>query len=341
MTTIATNRKLINDVKKNNVEPSLLNSLKISESSLRIGKLPALIKHCTMGANQLKAVLFLFSKEDRYEAFKLLVKHFDINLSVLNDSEINQLTVCLAGDPAFDKLLPFKKKNFGILSPAKQNAKKLTSYLIATDSKSNKNNRQNNSQLLNKIVNSRKSMLQELRLPPIKEETKFSIKIRQSNSQLTNKKISFKESKLQDLRLSLLKKAPTLRLNFFKYLETKEFYQSVAKRMSIEEFKNFIEIFPPNDAIKFLNLPFIRDQIEGLQQQNGQISKESFIDLLNYFKPYQKDSVMKQLRPISTNIDTKLVQQGIFKEKIIPKAKQLNRLPDIVTSHNHYIVRTR
>lgn len=291
MTIITASRKLINNVKKNNKESNLVKELKAFNSFLRLRELSELIKRYPLGANQLKAVLFLFPQEDRYSAFKLLVKHFDINLSVLPDSEIKQLSVCLERDPAFNKLLPFEKKNFGIISSTKQNTNSI-------------NTRQNNSQLPSKKANSRKAML-------------------------------------QDLRLSLIKKDPALRLSFFKSLETKNVYQSLATRMNVEELKNFIELFPPNDAIKFLNLPFISDQIEGLQWQNGQLSKESYIDLLNYFKPCQKDSVKKLLRPISANIDTRLLQRGIFKEKIIPKTEQLNKLPDIVASHTHGIARTR
>lgn len=155
----------------------------------------------------------------------------------------------------------------------------------------------------------------------IKKYQEFSIKNKQNNIQLPT---------LQALRLSLIKEDPALRLRFFKSLITNtEFYQTVFKRMNVEEFKNFIEIFPPNDAIKFLNLSFIQ---KSLQQQNGPLSKESFIDLLNYFKPYQHDSVMKLLRPISANIDKKWVQQGIFKGKNISR-EELN-LPDVIASCN-------
>lgn len=104
--------------------------------------------------------------------------------------------------------------------------------------------------------------------------------------------------------------------------------------MNIEEFKNFIELFPPNDAIKFLNSPLIKDQIEGFHRQNGQLSKESYIDLLNYFKPYQKDSVKKLLRPISPIINTKLLNLGIFKERMDEKGECTKRLPDIIASHS-------
>lgn len=67
-----------------------------------------------------------------------------------------------------------------------------------------------------------------------------------------------------------------------------------------------------------MNLSFIQ---KSLQQQNDPLSEELFIDLLNYFKPCQHDSVMKLLRPISANIDKKRVQQGIFKEKKYTKRR--------------------
>lgn len=94
------------NLSKNNTEPSLLRSLKVLEPSFRILKLPELIKHCSFDDNQLKSVLYLFPDANRYAAYKLLVKHFKINLSI-SDSERGDLTFCLSRDPSFNRLLPF------------------------------------------------------------------------------------------------------------------------------------------------------------------------------------------------------------------------------------------
>lgn len=145
---------------------------------------------------------------------------------------------------------------------------------------------------------------------------------------------------LAQLKISIIKLRPELRLDFFRHSKATD-YQAKISRMHVEEFKNFIEIFPPNDAIKFLNLSFISAQIMNFRRPHDQLSKDSYIDLLNYFEPNQKDAVKKLLRPISANIDTRLLRQGIFKEKIMQKTEQPHKFTDMVDSHYHYMDRTR
>lgn len=288
------NRNLLNNIKKNNSELSLLNSLKELKSPFRIGRLPELVKCCQFSSNQLKAVLLLFPKEDRYEAFKLLVKAFASKLSTLTDLEREELSVFLERDPAFNKLLPFAKKNLGGSFPVQKSGKEIACSTITQNIKSNKN-------------------------------------LIKNNKKLTNNKVKNKKLTLEHLRSLLVQTNPISRFNFFKSLEIMKSYQGLMECISIDEFKNFIEVFPRNEAIKFLNLPSIMNQIKGFYGQNIQLSKESYTDLLNYFKPDQRVAVKKLLRPISPDIGT--LQQGIFKEKNESKTKQLSRLPDIVASH--------
>lgn len=301
-------------ITNNKFKPSLLNNLKEMKlhSIYLIGKLTELIDgkklgDCQLLPNQLKAVLFLFPPHDRFQAFKLLVKHYDITLSALSEPLVKELNVCLSRDPAFNQLLPFAKKNFGGIFLAKKNEKKFVSPLIQKETKD----------VINAIIHNTKS--------------------RQGSKQLQTKVVNRKSS-LAQLRLSLTKECPESRLNFYKSLVQEYGIRAIIASLNIKEFKNFIELFPPNDAIKLLNSPLIKDQIEGLHRQNSKLTVESYIDLLNYFKPYQLESVKKLLRPISPNIDKKLVEGGIFKEKIVVKPEDLKRLPDIVAGH---IFRTR
>ena len=300
MTTI-TNDKITHGLLNN------LKELKLHSSGL-IGKLPELIEkkleRCQLLPNQLKAILFLFPKLDRFKAFSFLVKHFDIQFSTLSESEIKELSVCLSQDPAFNNLLPFAKKNFGGVFLAKKNEDKLVSHLIHKETKD--------------VINTVRVY-----------NAKSGQNSNKSKTKVTNRKLS-----LAQLRLSFIQERPESRLNLFKSIVQEYRNQAIIASLNIEEFKNIIELFPSNDAIKFLNFPMIRDRIDGFHRQNGQLSKESYIDLLNYFKPYQKESVKKLLRPICPNIDTKLVDRGIFKEKITEKSEQAKRLPDIVASHN-------
>lgn len=303
---------------KENTKPSLLNHLKKTKASaLRIAKLEMLIRQKELDkfefeSAQLKAVLFLFPKLDRFTAFKRLVNQVDINLSALSEPEIKALTACLSQDPLFNKLLPFDKKNFGGVFPAKQAAKKATLRSVSS--------------VTENLINHRGQ-------PTMSAARQGSKPLLPSNA-ANNKRLS-----LSQLRLSLIKEPPESRLNFFKRLEIKNAYQAKLAVIDLETFKTFIEIFPSNDAIKFLNFPLIRDQVEGLKRQHGQLSKESYIDLVNYFKPYQQDAIKKLLRPISPIINTKYASLGIFKEKIDLKAAWAHQLPDIVASHHRCRIR--
>ncbi len=289
---------------KQNKQQSLLSHLKkIKFSELRILELKKLtkkeIKAFEFKSSQLQAVIFLFPKLDRFNALKLIVKYFDIKLSMLSETEIKALTSCLLNDPAFSNLLPFAKKNFAGIFVAEHKKEMIAPV----------------KQKETKVINTKL------------KNTMFGVHSKQYGS-LSKKKIIFNErpSSLEQLRISIIKLYPEYRLDFFRQSETKNCYQTKVKYMHIEDFKNFIEIFPPKDAIKFLNLPLIRDQIEGLARQNNQLSKESYTDLLSYFELYQKDSVKKLLRPISGNINIKMTQRGIFQDKVRP----LPNLPDII-----------
>jgi hypothetical protein len=293
-----------------NKKPSVLNHLKkIKNSQLRVIELGNIIKKKELNnfefeSTQLKAILFLFPKLDRFNAFKYLVKHFDIKLSELSEPEIKVLTACLSQDPTFNNLLPFDKKIFGGFFPAKQNVKKVTPYTTPKITG-------------NGIYNS----------------CKINTNPRQSSNP-SQAKATNRNLRLAQLRLSFIKELPEFRLNFFRRSEIKDGYQALIASMDLEAFKNFIEIFPPNDVIKFLNFPMIRNQIEGFKRQNSQLTEESYKDLLRYFiENNQKEAVKKLLRPIvSPDINTKLTKQGIFKA-INEKVEYVKSLPDIVASH--------
>lgn len=247
----------------------------------------------------LKAMIMLFPREERYNALKLLKAHFDIRIT---SSQVEELKNCLLQDPAFNNLLPFKQK------------KLLENLLVSQDEKRNISywGQKKGKETANPIRN--KNFMQH---------SKQSLKV-------------FNRNKFLQLKLSITSKSPEARINFFKCSATKNGYQTLIPNMKIEEFKNFIELFPPKDAIKLLNYSMIREQVAGFNRQ-GQLAEQSYIDLLNYFGPYQKDSVKKLLRPISPIINTRLV---IFKERMDKKEELTERLPDIVMS-THMPFRTR
>jgi hypothetical protein len=292
----------------NNINPSLLNDLKkVKNSMSRFSELEKLIKlnelkNYELAPNQLKAILFLFPELDRFNAFERLVKNFNIKLSDLSEPVTNDLNACLSRDPAFNKLLPFAKKNFGGIFLTKQNDEKIVSILKQKEIKDVSN---------------------------ILPRAKPKQSSKQSPSKPANR------NKLSQLRLLMMQECPESRLNFFRCSETKNDYQALIAGMKIEEFKNFIELFPPKDAIKFLNIPLIKNQIEGFHRQNCQLAEDSCKDLLNYFKENdQKGHVKRLLRPIiSPEINKKLTKQGLFKVINEKREHQRETLPDIVSSH--------
>lgn len=291
-----------------NKKLSLLDYLiKTKPSAMRFIGLQDLINKKTpenyeLRPNQLKASLLLFPKESYCNAFKLLVNHFGIKLSAFSESEIEELKVCLSQDRAFDGLLPFAKKNFAGIFPAKQNSKRVIPHIVSK-------------RTLDSSFN----------------VCKHNMDSRQVNN-LPAKFVNRNRTSLVQLRLSFIKECSEERLNFFNRSETKTCYQALIPSMGIEEFKNFIEIFPPHDAIKFMNYSLIKNQIDSFP---GQLTSESYSDLLTHFKgSYQREAVKKLLRPIvSPEINTKLTRQGVFKA-IDEKAECAGKLPDIVASHS-------
>lgn len=271
---------------RQNQQQSLLNHLKrIKFSEIRIIELKKLknqgIKDFAFKLSQLQAILFLFPKLDRFAALKLLVKCFDIKLAMLSETEIKGLTSCLLSDPAFSNLLPFAKKNFGGIFIEERNKEKAVP-------------------LVQKGISSINAKL---------KDTPFDLGSKLSH--LPKKKIVFEKKffSLKQLRIAIIKLNPESRLNFFRQSAIKDNYQRKMMHMPVEDFKNFLELFPPSDAIKFLNLPLIREQIEGLRGQKGQLSIESYVDLLRYFEAYQLTAVKKLLRPISPTININITMK--------------------------------
>jgi hypothetical protein len=309
--TINIKRNSINE--ENITESSLLYSLKKVSTLFRTSELLKLINKKKSETPKLgialKAIIISFPKEERYNALKLLNDNFDIQLT---SAQIEEFKSCLLEDPAFNKLLPFTQKKFLESLLVQQNGEKFVTRLMEKETKD----------VINTALRDTKS--------------------RQINKQSQVKATNRNKLSLAQLRLSIMEECPEsrLRLNFFKRSEIKNRYQAIITSMKIEEFKNFIELFPQNDVIKFLNLPMIRDQIEAFHRQNGQLAEESYKDLLSYFKENnQKESVKKLLRSIvSPDINTKLTKQGIFKT-INTKAECPKRLLDIIASHT--IFRTR
>lgn len=261
------------------------------------------LKNLELKSSQLKAILFLFDTSDRFAALNLLKNNFGIKIQ-LTESDIKELETCLSRDLAFNNLLPMAKKKFW-------------DSFFTTDKKL-------------PDVHSMQNKTQYAKLNSSRVNT-FSNQVNPLKKAIVNRNKPLKRLSLHTVKTH----AKRGRFKFLKNYVKVHGSQSILFK-NIEEFQNFIKIFPPHDAIELLNLPYINDQIKSLQQQKVQLSKESYNDLVSYL---QNDSAKKFLRPISPNADTKLLQPGMFKEK--NSLKLLDSIPDIVTSHNSNRMRVK
>jgi hypothetical protein len=244
------------------------------------------LKNFELKASQLKAILFLFYPTDRFNTLKLLVKNFDVKIQ-LTASDIKELETCLSRDPAFNNLLPFAKKKFW-------------DGFFVKDEK----------------VSDTYSMQQKI----------ASVSFNKLKNPRCNTSPNFQKKVNLPLRLETLKCQQLRgRFKFFENYVKVHGNQTIVFK-DIEELSNFIKIFPQHDAIEFLDLPYIKNQIKAFGQQKARLSEEAYNDLLNHLT---NNSIKKLLSPFSPNRD----KQGIFKEK------QPNRLPDIVSSHNIFKIR--
>ncbi|MGC1854174.1 MAG: hypothetical protein WA659_02195 [Candidatus Aquirickettsiella sp.] len=334
------NENIKNENKENeNKKISLLSSLKKVPTSFRMSELSKLIKREELEIPKwgisLKAIIILFPEGNRYVALERIKDNFDIQLTA---SQIEGLRDCLLRDPAFYKLLPFKQKQFLENLLVQQNDEKPVSRLMQKETKDviNAALRDTKSGQINK-----QSQTKAFRNKLLFDKKKANNEIQCSVSNTPENKITAcKQKKTSQLRLSIISACPSsdLRLNYFKSSEkTRNTYQKISKQMSIEEFKNFIEIFPPRDVIKFLNIPLIENQIQGFRQQRCELNEKSYIDLLRYLAPYQKLDLKKLLIPIiNSETNKKLEKLGIFKEN---KKNCINLLPDVIPSNKTF--RTR
>ncbi len=228
------------------------------------------LKSFELKAAQLKAILFLFAPSDRFQALNRLKNNFDVKVH-LTANDIKELEICLSMDRAFTKLSAFsQKKIWNDFYPKQETL--LNVPLIQNKNKSN-------------------TKLKNFKLPIVNQVSRNFKRIQAPQL------ISIDIIKSKQIRL---------RFEYFKnYIKAHSHRVVVFK--DIEEFVRFIKVFPPHDAIEFLNLTYIKSQVKDLQQQNLQFTKEAYSNLLNYL---QNDSVKKLLRPISPYKEPKCLNAG-------------------------------
>jgi|GEM_PF-1533825 len=223
------------------------------------------LKKFELQAAQLKAILFLFANSDRLKAIKLLKENFDIKIN-LTETDIKDLETCLARDSDFKNLLSSDKKKIW------------NSFFVKSEEHSDIHSMPN------------KKVAHSFARPKIDRTYIFS---HQNN--FLQKRVN--QNKFPEpLNVEIVKsKQLRFRLEFFKNYVRVHNNQSIVFK-NAAEFNNFIKLFPPHDAIEFLKLPYIQDQIKNLQQQKI-LTKEAYTDLLNYLPENFNKRLLSPISP--------------------------------------------
>lgn len=318
------------------------------------------LKRFELQAAQLKAILFLFANSDRLKALKLLKENFDIKIN-LTETDIKELETCLARDPDFKNLLSSDKKkiwNSFFVKNEKQSDTHSTHHKKLINCINDQSNTIRCHTLF--LARPRKSKIDKPEVTVTRERgnasysklpietdedslsrsagnvkptvnsiqrTSFPDKtteiFRHNNllqlNNLSDKK-EIKTESLQLLSIKINKRQAREKLDFFKN------YVKVQKQNIVfenaEEIYKFIKLFPSHDAIEFLKLPYIQDQIKNLQQQKVHLTIEMYKDLLNYLP---KNFNKRLLNPITSITKLKRLSVEIFKDN-----KNPNPMPDLI-----------
>lgn len=137
---------------------------------------------------------------------------------------------------------------------------------------------------------------------------------------------------IEQLKLLLKMLTSETRFQFLNHPKINSIFKNRTRNMQIKDLKYFIELFPQNDAINFINSSWIKNRINTFSVSNLQFTKHDYKDLLNYFLPEQKEEVKQLLKPICPRINTELLKFEAFKKKVYVK-KEISAEPDIVSSH--------
>ncbi|WP_339051143.1 hypothetical protein [Rickettsiella endosymbiont of Xylota segnis] len=296
------------------------------------------LKKFELKAAQLKAILFLFANSDRLKALKLLIENFDIKIN-LTETDIKELETCLARDSDFKNLLSSDRKKIWNTFFVK-NEEHSGIYTIHHKKLVNSINKLNNTtrchtlfltgQREKEIYKREVSVTREKRNISfdkllIKSDKKFLSKFagnvehkvnsisqtsfpenttelfrRNDLPQLNNlsKKTEIKNESLELLSIKINQRLAREKLDFFKKYVNVQNLDIVFE--NAKEICKFIKLFPPHDAIKFLKLPYIQDQVKNLQQQKAYFTIDAYKELLNYLPENFNKRLLNSISPVTT-----------------------------------------
>lgn len=294
------------------------------------------LKKFELQAAQLKAILFLFANSDRFKALKLLKENFDIKIN-LTETDIKELETCLARDPDFKNVLSSDKKKIWDSFFVKNEEHSDTHSIHQLTNSINKQNNTTRCYTLfltgqreNEIYKREVGVTREKRNVScnkllIKADNNFlskfagNVKHKVNSIQRTSfpdkttenfrhnnllqldnlsKKTKIKNESLELLSIKINKRLAREKLDFFKKYVKVQNLDIVFENAN--EICKFIKLFPPHDAIEFLKLPYIQDQIKNLQQQKT-LTKEAYKDLLNYLPENFNKRLLSPISPGTPN----------------------------------------
>lgn len=306
-------------------------------------------------------MLSMFAIVDRFNVLKLLKKTFDIRIH-LTPLDIGALEACLAKNDEFNKLLPFDKKKicdrFFVKDEGRPNPQPIPCKIVTINAKIQKNPRcyislsprQREKGIWSREVGATREAGNTLHSKFVMKTDKNSLvkfvgdakhydnhpikrtnflnkraeifKPRDSlNSNNSSQKRDIKNISLELLSIKIIQYQPRSRFDFFKnYVKAQK---QVIVFENAEGFYQFIKVFPPHDAIKLLDLPYIKDQIKNLGQQKIYLTAEAYDSLLSYLP---KNFNKRLLNSITPATKLKRLSAEIFKEN-----NNLNpSMPDVI-----------
>lgn len=294
------------------------------------------LKNFKLKPAQLKAILLMFTDSDRFKALNCLKKTFNIEIH-LTPLDIEGLKTCLTRSPDFNKLLPLNKKkiwnSFFVKDQQRPNTQPIPHKIVTINANKQKNprcimpfsTRQRENGICSRKVGATREAGNALHSKFVIKTDKNSLvkfvgdakpndshPIKRTNflnkrAEIFKQRNSFNSnnpSQKEDIKKSLgllISKIrqcqPRGRFDFF--INCVKAQKLVIVFENAQAFYNFIKEFLSHDAIKLLDLPYIKDQIKNLQQQGSHLSVKEHTDLLNYIDE-------KLLKPISPKVKSEV-----------------------------------
>jgi len=178
---------------------------------------------------------------------------------------------------------------------------------------------------LSKFVGNVKYKVNSIHRTSFPEKTTEIIR-RNDLPQLNNlsKKTEVKNESLELLSIKINQRLAREKLDFFKKYVNVQNLDIVFE--NAKEICKFIKLFPPHDAIEFLKLPYIQDQVKNLQQQKAYLTIDAYKELLNYLPENFNKRLLNSISPVTTPKQSSKIFKPNNNHKTMP-----DLIPKVIT----------